>query len=78
MAGKRTWQITGQVHDQVVPTDAGQTLTGSYVYFTTGLGENASVFVEDKVYSVDVVKAMVRHKARLVDEVRELSEGVTS
>jgi len=71
----RAWRITGQVHDQVVPTDAGQTLTGTYVYFVTGLGESASVFVEDKVYSVEVVKTAVSHKAKLVDDVRELSEG---
>lgn len=73
MADVRSWQITGQVHDQVIPTDAGQALTGTYVYFTTGLGETASVFVEDKVYSVDQVKAQVREHAKKVDDIRRLS-----
>jgi hypothetical protein len=72
------WRITGQVHDQVVPTDAGQTLTGTYVYFVTNLGETASVFVEDKVYSVDHVKALVSEHARKVNDVRRLSEGTFS
>lgn len=69
----RTWQVTGQVHDQVIPTDAGQALTGTYVYFTTGLGEQASVFVEDKVYSKQEVEARVRAHAERVDNVRVLS-----
>lgn len=69
----RSWQVTGQVHDQVIPTDAGQALTGTYVYFVTGLGETASVFVEDKVYHKDTVEAAVRDQARKVDDVRRLS-----
>lgn len=69
----RSWQVTGQVHDQVIPTAAGQALTGSYVYFITGIGEEASVFIEDKVYSKDVVESAVRDHARKVDTVRRLS-----
>lgn len=69
----RTWHITGQVHDQVIPTDAGQALTGTYVYFVTGLGEQASVFVQDKVYHKDTVISAVKAHARKVDDVRELS-----
>lgn len=69
----RTWEVTGQVHDQVIPTDAGQALTGTYVYFVTGLGEKASVFVEDKVYSTEVVKTQVREHAHKVDSVRRLT-----
>lgn len=69
----RTWQVTGQVHDQVIPTDAGQALTGTYVYFTTGIGEQASVFVEDKVYSKQEVEARVKAHAERVDNIRVLS-----
>jgi hypothetical protein len=72
---KLAWKVTGQVHDQVIPTDAGQALTGTYVYFVTGLGEKASVFVEDKVYGTDAVKNAVHAHARKVDEVRRLTEG---
>jgi hypothetical protein len=73
MARVRSWKVTGQVHDQVIPTDAGQALTGTYVYFVTGLGETASVFVEDKVYGIDTVKHAVQEHARRVDDVRELT-----
>lgn len=76
MASKRSWQITGQVHDQVIPTAAGQSITGTYVYFLTGQGNDASVFVPDNVYSVQRVKEMVRDRAKLVDDVGELSEGI--
>lgn len=73
MARERTWQVTGQVHDQVIPTDAGQALTGTYVYFVTGLGEQASVFIEDKVYHKDTVTQAIKDHARKVDDVRELT-----
>lgn len=69
----RTWQVTGQVHDQVIPTDAGQALTGTYVYFVTGIGETASVFIEDKVYSKQEVIERVKAHAQRVDDVRILS-----
>lgn len=69
----RSWEVTGQVHDQVIPTDAGQALTGTYVYFVTGLGEQASVFIEDKIYHKDTVEAAVKNHARKVDTVRRLS-----
>lgn len=75
MALPRGWRVTGQVHDQVIPTAAGQAITGTYVYFITNLGVQASVFVEDTVYTVEVVKTMVSEKAKLVDHVRELTGG---
>lgn len=73
MANEKSWSVTGQVHDQVIPTDAGQAVTGTYVYFVTGLGVRASVFVEDSVYKPEVVRTAVTQKARLVDEVRQLA-----
>lgn len=73
MPNEKSWSVTGLVHDQVVPTDAGQAVTGTYVYFVTGLGVRASVFVPDSVYHPDVVKTMVNQKAKLVDEVRQLA-----
>ena len=75
MATKRAWRITGQVSDQVINTQAGQTLTGTYVYYVTGNGNQGSVFVEDAVYSVQRVKEMVRDAAKRLDDVGELAEG---
>lgn len=73
MANEKSWAVTGLVHDQVIPTDAGQAITGTYVYFQTGLGVKASVFVEDSVYKPSVVRTAVSEKAKIVDEVRALT-----
>ena len=68
----RGWSITGQVHDQVIPTAAGRAITGSYVYFMTNLGEEGSVFVPENVYNVETVKKMVAARAKVVDHVHIL------
>lgn len=75
MAAPRSWAVTSQAHDQVINTDAGETITGSYVYFRTGAGNSASVFVRDNLFTVDNVKAQINERARLIDEVGELSVG---
>ena len=72
MTSPKGWFVTGMVHDQVIPTSSGQAVTGTYVYFTTNLGVEASVFVQDSVYNTETVKSMVSQKAKLVDEVRQL------
>jgi len=71
----RGWRVTSQVHDQVIPTDAGQAVTGSYVYFVTNNGNQASVFVPDATFSVEQVKRQVKDRAKLVDDIGELQEG---
>jgi hypothetical protein len=75
MAGKRAWRVTGQVSDQVINTQAGQTLTGTYVYFVTGKGNAGSVFVEDAVYSVEQVRRQVHEAANKLDDVGDLTFG---
>jgi hypothetical protein len=68
------WQVTSQVHDQVINTDAGQTVTGSYVYFLTNLGETASVFIPDNEYAqVQTTKTKIDEHARRVNQVRRLT-----
>lgn len=68
------WSVTSQVHDQVINTDAGQTVTGSYVYFQTNLGETASVFIPDAEYAqVSTTKTKIDQQAKLVNKVRRLT-----
>lgn len=75
MAPKSGYTVTGQVSDQVILTDAGQPVTGTYVYFTTGEGNAGSVFVPDNIYpNRSRVQAMLREKASQMDEVGRLAE----
>lgn len=68
------WEVTSQAHDQVINTDAGQTVTGSYVYFRTNLGEQASVFVPDNEYAqIETTQKKIDQHARLVNRVRRLT-----
>ncbi len=68
------WNVTSQITDQVINTDAGQTVVGTYIYFATGDGNTANVFVPDNHYSKkDKVRAMIAEKAKLVDEIGRLS-----
>ena len=68
-----SWQVTRQVPDQIKNDPSGVTLTGVMVYFTTGLGQPSSVFIEDPLYSdADTVKQAIDRKATLVDRVAQL------
>lgn len=67
------WTVTAQVTDQVIVTNAGQTVVGTYVYFTTGDGNNGNVFVPDEHYSAKKVRQMVHAKAELIDEIGNLA-----
>lgn len=69
------WTVTAQITDQVINTNAGQTVVGTYVYFTTGDGNSGNVFVPDEHYSAKKVRAMVHAKAELLDEVGGLAAG---
>lgn len=73
MAGHSGWQVTSQVSDQVVLTNAGQAVTGTYVYFTTGDGNSGSVFIADAHYSAAEVKKAVSARAAVLDEVGRLA-----
>ena len=69
------WKITDQVTDQVQNTRAGATITGVQVYFVTGDGNEASVFIMDQHYTPANVRKAVQAKANLVDDVGALSHG---
>lgn len=73
MAG---WTVTSQASDQVKVNDAGQTIIGVQVYFITGEGNRASVFIPDDHYSAKTVQAAIAAKAKIVDEVGALAHGI--
>lgn len=73
MAPKHSWQVTSVVGDQVIPTQAGQTITGSYVYFLTGDGNEGSVFVPNAIFNHDTVERMVREAAIKLDRVASIT-----
>lgn len=70
-----SWTVTGQVTDQVRVTDAGQTIEGAQVYFTTGEGQTGSVFVPDTQYTEAKVRQMIEHRAAQLDAVFNLASG---
>jgi hypothetical protein len=72
------WVVTGQVSDVPVPTQAGQTIVGVQVYFTTADGNEGSVFIANAHYSVAKVRAAIKRQAALLDEVGQLAEGILS
>lgn len=76
MAAKEGWQVTGQVTGQVILTDAGQPVTGTYVYILTNHGQSGSVFVPDNVYGNETtVRSMLQTKATQLDTVAKLAAG---
>lgn len=68
-----SWQVTDQVTDQVITTNAGQVVVGTYVYFLTGDGHRGSVFVPDDHYAVGNISKMIAAKAAILDEVGKLA-----
>lgn len=78
MAQPVGWKVTSQVTDQTSYDGAGNTITGTNVYFITGSGNQGVVFVPNKIYDkrhVDTIKAMLRESATLIDAVGALSEN---
>jgi hypothetical protein len=76
MAAHSGWTVTAQVTDQVINTNAGQTVVGTYIYIVTGEGQEGSVFVPDTIYhDVKKVTAMLRAKAIQLDAVAKLAEA---
>lgn len=68
-----SWAVTRQVPDQIRNDVAGNTATGVVVYFTTGLAQQSSVFIEDPLYSDAAgVKQAIDRKAAVVDAVAQL------
>lgn len=69
------WRIVSQQTDQIVNTPGNQTVTGVQVYFTTGDGNEGSVFVPNQQYKPDTVHSMVNTQAHLIDSVGKLHNG---
>lgn len=66
------WAVTDQAADQIVTTQAGDVVSGTYVYFATQQGNKGSVFVPDQHYTRDNVHKSVSARARLMDEIGNL------
>jgi len=76
MAGSQHgWTVTGQVTDQAINNNSGQTVVGTYVYFVTNQGQEGSVFIPDGQYNQKNVTEAIRVKAKALDEVFNLSEN---
>lgn len=68
-----SWRVTRQAPDQIRNDPSGATLTGVVVYFTTGLNQASSVFIEDPLYGDPAtVKQAIDAKAAVVDQVAQL------
>ena len=72
------WTVVAQVTDQIINTNAGQTVVGTYVYFVTGDGNEGSVFIADQHYNAATVKNAIHAKAALLDEVGRLGVGISA
>lgn len=69
-----TWNVTAQQETSQVGPD-GQVRRGVRVSFTTGLGQQGSVFVPDAEYRVDMVRGYVADQAAKIDAIAQLSSG---
>lgn len=75
MAANSGWSVTGQMTDQVILTDAGQPVTGTYVYILTSEGQSGSVFVPDNIYPNHAkVRQMLQVKADQLDTTAQMTE----
>jgi hypothetical protein len=73
---KTSWAVTGQVTGQTMVDAANNVVVGSYIYFTTGQGNQCSIFVPDsKVGNESYVKGLIRAEALLRDNISLWSEN---
>lgn len=70
------WTVVSQVTDQIINTNAGQSVVGTYVYFVTGDGNEGSVFIPDVHYNAKTVHAAIDAKATVLDEVGKLANAL--
>lgn len=70
-----SWTVTGQTErDQIVP--GGAPVKGQQIYFTTGLGQQGSVFVPYTQYgNTDYVRSQIAAMAAQLDAVKSLNSG---
>lgn len=69
------WVVTSQLTDQVIVTAAGQAVTGVQIFFTTGQGNEGSVFIADNHYNPKVVVPAIHAQAGLIDTIGQLNSG---
>lgn len=68
-----SWEVIAQVPDQILQAQDGTTVTGVVVRFQTALGEQSSVFIDNRLYGdVAAVRQAIDRKAAIVDQVRQL------
>lgn len=70
-----TWTVTGQTErDQIVP--GGPPAKGQQIYFTTGNGQQGSVFIPYTQYAnTDYVRGEIAKMAAQLDAVKALTGG---
>jgi hypothetical protein len=72
---KESWVVTGQSTDQLKEDSAGRVIVGTYIYFTTGEGNDGSVFLPDAHRSRENAHKMLMVAAKRLDEIGGLSHN---
>lgn len=67
------WSVTAVTPGTVVTSD-NRVVKGNTVSFTTGAGNQGTVFVADSQFTPAIVRAMVAERAAIVDGVASLSD----
>jgi hypothetical protein len=72
-----TYTVTRQAPDQYDFSAPGDPVLGTVVFFSTGEGNNGSVFVPASRYNPATVRTMVAHAAKLLDEVGAITGSIS-
>lgn len=68
-----TWTVTRQAADQVSIESNGDPVTGVRIFFSTGLGNEGSVFITDAQYhNTNAVKQAIQAQATQMDAISAL------
>lgn len=68
-----SWSVTRQAADQVSLTNGNDPVTGVRIFFTTGEGNQGSVFIPDSLYhNVAGVRHAIQAQADQMDAVSAL------
>jgi hypothetical protein len=73
MATTGTYTITRQATDQYNFDTPGNPVLGTQVYFTTGEGNQGSVFIPQAQYKETVIHTMVASYAKALDTVGKMT-----
>jgi hypothetical protein len=69
------WSVTAQVPTTDLDTASGAYVTGYKITFQTAGGHTGQVFVADRGYYPEAVKAIIDAKAQLIDSVGALTSN---